>query len=582
MGILRVNTVSGIETTTPVTGSVSFTGVAGTHLSISTSTDFSFQNADFTIEFWMNTSDNTRTDGTFSQTPFAINGDQCRVYLDSSNGKLAFKYRGTDKGTSFTAPENQWTHIALVRQNSVIKFFKDGVPDNTNTLTDSTGNTNGILTIGAVNNSGQGAFLGFISNLRIRRGTAGYTTNFTPPIYELEPIQDTVLLCCQSGVSTTSLSFAGIGSTVSEPRVITANGSVSASSTSPGLVRNYTFGTQFGGVSKFDTFGYFVPPSGTTEQRFPNFPGVSAASARGVFAGGSPATNTIDFITISTLGNAQDFGDLLGTKGQGGGLSSATRGLYAGGENPAAVNNIDYITIASTGNAADFGDLIQAKRRFQNAGFSNSTRGLWSGGYNPSLTPSTVNTIEFVTIASTGNAQDFGDLLQITESLACCASTTRGIIAGGRSQPANVPFNVIQYITISSTGNALDFGDLALISGAVSARHALSSCSNSIRGLFGGGNSPSLPTARINNIDYITIASIGNAIDFGDLLTPTEFNTSCSSSTRGIFGGGNVPTVQNVIEHVTILSTGNSIDFGDLTVARQEFSAFSNGHGGLG
>ena len=353
------------------------------------------------------------------------------------------------------------------------------------------------------------------------------------------------------------------------------------------------------GISTFSSTAFFEPPKGTTAQR-PEFvqPGMIRFNTdgghleyyngvewtevvvannsldggnRGLFFGGSPATNTIDYVTISTLGNAADFGDLLGTKGQGGACSSSTRGLYAGGENPAAVNNIDFITISSTGNAQDFGDLTVARRRFHNSGLSNSTRGVWSGGYSPV----TFNTVDYVTIASTGNAQDFGDLLQITEALACCASSTRGIIAGGRSQPANAAFNVIQFITISTTGNATDFGDLT------GARFALSSSSNSTRGLFGGGNTPTAPTARQNTIDYITIASLGNAQDFGDLLTATEYNTSCSSSTRGLFGGGNVPTVQNVIEYVTILSTGNSLDFGDLTVARQEFSACSNGHGGL-
>lgn len=559
MGILRTKEISGLETPTAVTGSVSFDGNGDT-LTV-TSSDFSFGTGDFTIECWYNL---TATPTNFYIFDFGSNGMRFQIY-DSGSGPIV--YMRTSTSTSVSAPANsyvtvgQWYHIAMTRRGTTVTGFINGISQGTQTVADNFTHT--ALTIGNYGGGGDYEFTGYLSNFRILKGTALYTSDFTPPVHELQPIGDTVLLCCNNPDS------AGAEAT---GKTITVNGNAAASTVSPGLTRDFTFGTQFEGVAKFDTQGYFVPPSGTTEQRFPNFAGVDAASARGVFVGGSPATNTIDFITIATTGNATDFGDLLGTKAQGGGLSSPTRGLYAGGENPAAVNNIDYITISSTGNAADFGDLTQARRRFQNAGFSNSTRGVWSGGYSPV----TFNIIDYVTIASTGNALDFGDLLQITEALACCSSSTRGIIAGGRSQPANLPFNVIQFITISTTGNATDFGDL------LTARFALSSCSNSTRGLFGGGNVPSAPTARQNIIDFVTIASLGNAQDFGDLLTATEYNTSCSSSTRGVFGGGNVPTVQNVIEYVSILSTGNSQDFGDLTVARQEFSAFSNGHGGLG
>jgi hypothetical protein len=54
---------------------------------------------------------------------------------------------------------------------------------------------------------------------------------------------------------------------------------------------------------------------------------------------------------------------------------------------------------------------------------------------------------------------------------------------------------------------------------------------------------------------------------------------SCSSTTRGVFAGGTSPT--NVIDYVTIETTGNAIDFGDLTVARSGLAGCSNGHGGL-
>ena len=66
--------------------------------------------------------------------------------------------------------------------------------------------------------------------------------------------------------------------------------------------------------------------------------------------------NIIDFVTISTLGNAQDFGDLpTARKLMGGGSASSTRGVFGGGYVPGATNVIEYVTIAVQGNAADIG-----------------------------------------------------------------------------------------------------------------------------------------------------------------------------------------------------------------------------------
>ena len=86
------------------------------------------------------------------------------------------------------------------------------------------------------------------------------------------------------------------------------------------------------------------------------------------------------------------------------------------------------------------------------------------------------------------------------------------------------------------------------------------------RGVFGGGHNPSGPD---NVINYITISTTGNAIDFGDLSTGRQLFGACSSSTRGVFGGGYTPTIVNTIEYVTIASAGNAQDFGDLSAAKK-------------
>jgi hypothetical protein len=87
----------------------------------------------------------------------------------------------------------------------------------------------------------------------------------------------------------------------------------------------------------------------------------------------------MEFITMATTGNSQNFGDLDTLRNSAkGGTSSSTRGVFAGGLGdpaPATVNNMEYITIATIGNGIDFGDLQQAKR-ITNSGVSNGHGGL--------------------------------------------------------------------------------------------------------------------------------------------------------------------------------------------------------------
>jgi hypothetical protein len=83
---------------------------------------------------------------------------------------------------------------------------------------------------------------------------------------------------------------------------------------------------------------------------------------------------------------------------------------------------------------------------------------------------------------------------------------------------------VIQYITIDTTGNTTDFGDLTV------ARQSKAAASERIRGVFGGGREPD----KSNVIDYITIASTGNAADFGDLINEAGRVVALSDAHGGI------------------------------------------------
>ena len=316
--------------------------------------------------------------------------------------------------------------------------------------------------------------------------------------------------------------------------------------------------------------------AGQWEEIVATSPEAQTGGARGLFAGGySPTTptasNVIGYINIDSTGNAVDFGDLTVARIALGGLASKTRGVFGGGLlSPANRNTIDFITISSTGNAADFGDLTIARHWVQSA--SNSTRGLFAAGNSGGSPASHVNTIDYITIASSGDAVDFGDMsyLASVTSGSSCSSSTRSIFGGG-AVPGGGLQNNIEFVTISTLGNSADFGDFTTIRGRDGR------CSNSIRGLSGGGLDPAQSTV----IDYITIASLGNAIDFGDLTQARSNITGCSSPTRGVFGGGYTPTFVNTIDYVQIMSTGNAIDFGDMTIVSNHLAGCSNGHGGL-
>ena len=290
----------------------------------------------------------------------------------------------------------------------------------------------------------------------------------------------------------------------------------------------------------------------------------------GTFGAGRTPTNinTIDYINITTTGNATDWGDMLYALHAVGGLGNFARGLFAGGGAP-ATNSINFITWSSKGDAQDFGDLIQNAQG--PAGMNDSSRGIF-GTVN--VYPTGGNVINYVTIASTGNAIDFGDTTVTAVERTGFSSNTRGIFGGGyTNSPVATDVNVIDFITIQSLGNATDFGDLPNAN-----RYQSASGSSKTRGIFAGGVVG--PTAS-NVISYITIASAGNTTDFGDLTAATYRAAGVSNQIRLAIGGGNNPGITNVIEYVTISTTGDATDFGDLTVGRQALGGASNGNGGL-
>ena len=592
MGILRVDKISGLAKPTAVSAAAAFDGT-GDFLTIGNNDNFNFLSnalSDWTLECWVYSTKIDRscvcaTTGNSAGNGFRFDimtqkdgqADRAGVFVMITRGSSGnYKYWGANDCLEI----NTWHHVALdfKASNKFLTLYVDGKE-----LDNDEGQVNGSfasnaystaqpsfpLTLGEEPQNNGDDLSGYISNFRIVHGRRLYTSEFTPPVHALEPIDGTIVLCCNNPDSVSASSNAGIGTAhIITPGGDPGNTTVSTTVT-PSLTRDFTSGTEFRGVTTFDTQGYFVPPSGTTAQR-------DASGGRGLIRMGPG----ISYITISSLGNAKDFGDNTVDALNTSACASSTRGLFAQGyKHPLYYKSIDYVTIASTGDAKDFGDITtSASFVYGMGGCASSTRGLFAGGFTaPSPNAAAgLKQINYVTIASLGNSLDFGDLTgNGVRYPAATSSPTRGVFGGGRDSADTPVFNqnVAHYVTIASTGNANDFGDLT------DALYSMSATGSATRGIFAGGYNPA--GSSIDLMNYITISSTGNAIDFGNLSLTRGGSGASSNATRATFAGGSNPSAQNVIDYVTITSLGDAKDFGDLISTMYAGCGCSNSHGGI-
>ena len=235
------------------------------------------------------------------------------------------------------------------------------------------------------------------------------------------------------------------------------------------------------------------------------------------------------------------------------------RAIFGSRATPGPYTGMDVVEIATLGNGKDFGlDIISRQENYGSC--ASSTRGLWAGGYN-TATSSDINTISYLTISSQGGVYDFGDLSGTIYpdysdggfyGLAGINDSTRGLFGGGQG-----PSNAIHYVTIATTGDASDFGDLT-----TGRSYPLGGIGNGTRGIIGGGSPLTFLTY---GLDYVNIQTKGNAKDFGDMTAQRQAGTGMSNTTRGITAGGQDPNNLNTIDYITISTLSNAIDFGDIT-----------------
>ena len=296
--------------------------------------------------------------------------------------------------------------------------------------------------------------------------------------------------------------------------------------------------------------------------------GLTSNGDRGFVVGEDNYLNTIQYWDITTVGNASDFGDLTSGTEDAGGTCSGTRaivffGTTGGSGYPTSYPpTIDYFATATTGNATDFGDsTTQASRK---NGLSDGTYGLCAGSAG-ALTGAAsyvgnLDVIDYVTIDTTGNATDFGNLSEAKSGVVTTNDNTRGVFVGGASSQSPAQVNTMEYVTIATTGNATDFGD-DLTTNYMGSRGVMGD------GTYGVWQNGYTGSAYYSNvIAYITIQTTGNATDFGDISTTKRQCQATSNATKGHIAGGRSTVTSGVtdIEEITIATPGNASDFADL------------------
>ena len=278
----------------------------------------------------------------------------------------------------------------------------------------------------------------------------------------------------------------------------------------------------------------------------------------GLFAGGTNSSGVmteIQKVSFATGNGTDQGGDLTVARSSVGGFGSTTRAVFTGGRSGnTRYNTTDYIAFSSTGNATDFGDNVL------DGGVavthSNNTRGIITSmangvnDQNVSATAASINLV-YYTIASTGNSTDFGD--QSVPRVSGCGggSKTKMIHSGGTSGGQNSHRkNVIDVLNIASTGNATDFGDLSeTVYGPKGNINSSTKCF-----IIGGYNG----SAHVSDIQTVVIESEGNATDFGDQTATAPSQSGLSNGVIGII------TNILVTSKITLASIGDAVDFGDL------------------
>ena len=498
------------------------------YLKIASNSDFAYGTGDFTWEAWVNLAHGSNRGYIIDH---GSDGGSL-TYTDSSPAKILYYNSTTGAGGALynnggSLSTNCWNHIAVARNSGTTKLFVNGVEKASQS--DGHNYSAQAVTIGMYGalTGDTNWWDGYISNLRIVKGTALYTASFTPPTEKLTAIDGTVLLCCQDSddatqeatgktitgygryFAATGEKFAntgftadsdwtkGAGWTISGGVATHAQGSAGdLAQQISGLVVGQTYKLSVDILTTDNDVAYFFVdnnPGG-------NYPPLTGAS-------NSPVGHHFIYFDANATtmwlgfrGSSLWAGTLTNLR-----LSSADHGkaskvLPPVGVDPGVIFD-GYTKINSQGVLYfPTGDTSQRGRG----------RGVVFAGETPSGPASPRSRyISFVEMQSGGIAMDFGNLTKDCGENKAVGSSTRGVVQLSGDNPATIL--TLEYITFATTSNSIDFGDLN------QAWWMRATGGNETRGLFAGGLYPG-STFKLE-VDYITIASAGDALDFGDLQT---------------------------------------------------------------
>ena len=293
-------------------------------------------------------------------------------------------------------------------------------------------------------------------------------------------------------------------------------------------------------------------------------------------------TERISYKASTSSGDVSDFGDLITgsplAAGSGCGNGKA-RGIvgsrYASGSHQ---DDIDYFATTSTGDASDFGE--NGEDGDAGMASSNGTLLFFTGcalGSSPYVT----DRMEYITVATLGNATDAGNLLDQLSQGMCASGNSRGSVMGGVTRDSDdgyirYAYQAVDYHEFHTSNNASDFGDLSQQSylGAGLASETRWVCKNGHRYTSAGGNEHHI------NMDFFTVDTTGNASDFGDCAGRTQYLGGMADGTRGEWWGGNDASgtqgsAIDSISYITIASASDHTDAGNLHAAGLGNNTFS-------
>ena len=340
---------------------------------------------------------------------------------------------------------------------------------------------------------------------------------------------------------------------------------------------------------------------------------------RGIYFSGTNSAYyaDIDYWDMVTASDGTKFGDLnIGYRYYAGGAASNNdRAVYMGGSGDATsygdtyagygTNKISYITCSTPANASSFGLLSTRPRINYQAVEGDGTYAVSAGGgkldaSNQASTDKSVNSMEYVTIDTTGNSSAMGGLTAAREMQSALSNGTTMVVGGGMftqhssaGSPMYVTYNIMDYFVVANFGSASDFGDLL----NHTTQLAGAGTGAGDRGLFMGGltftpySGNSYPSSTYSDvIQYITVSSPGNAQDFGDLrggfagsqASGDAYTHGCCNATQAQYVGGysyrtGSGASLSEIQTVTMDTMGNATKHGDLTYARYGGGATSGG-----